>query len=123
MKLGKKISGGRYVARRKKKKYELAKAPRVVKINETKRKAMKGKGGKKKQVLLSCNKANIIGKDKKAKIVEIKNVIETSANRFWARQNRLVKGAIIETDLGKAKITNRPGQEGSINAILIADKE
>jgi len=121
MKLGRKISGGRYIAKRKKKKYELARVPRVVKISETKRKTMKVQGGSKKQVLLACNKVNIISKDKKAKVVEIKNVIETSANRFWARQNRLVKGAIIETDLGKAKITNRPGQEGSINAILIEE--
>ena len=55
---------------------------------------------------------------KKAKIL---NVIETNANRFWARQNRLVKGAVIETEAGKAKITNRPGQEGIINAVFVEE--
>ena len=50
---------------------------------------------------------------------EIKNVKETPQNRFWARQNRLLKGAIIETSLGKARITNRPTQEGHINGILL----
>lgn len=119
---GRKITGGRYVARRKKKKYELAKTPRIVKIKETKSKALRTRGGNTKQILLCCDTANIIGADKKAKKVKIKNVVETAANRFWARQNRLVKGAIIETDLGKAKITNRPGQEGSINAVLITEK-
>ena len=55
---------------------------------------------------------------KKAKI---NNVLETKANKFWARQNRLVKGAIIETEIGKAVITNRPGQEGCINAKIIKE--
>jgi small subunit ribosomal protein S8e len=30
------------------------------------------------------------------------------------------KGAIIDTKLGKAKITSRPGQSGNINAVLIS---
>ena len=31
----------------------------------------------------------------------------------------MTKGTIIETEKGKAKITSRPGQEGSINAVLV----
>ena len=50
---------------------------------------------------------------------EIKNVIETPQNRFLARQNRLLKGAIIETSKGNARITNRPGQDGTAYAVLI----
>ena len=46
-------------------------------------------------------------------------VVENKANKDFVRMNILTKGAIIETDLGKAKITSRPGQSGSINAILI----
>lgn len=116
---GKKITGGRYHANRKSKKYELAGIPRIVKLRETKMKVLRGMGGNKKNVLLACNVANIIDKKGKAKKAKITNVAETMANRFLARQNILVKGAIIETDLGKARITNRPGQEGSINAVLI----
>ena len=33
-----------------------------------------------------------------------------------------MKGAIIETSAGKARITNRPSQEGQINAVLIEVK-
>lgn len=122
MKKGRKISGGRYKASRKKKKYELPKTQRVVKIHPTKRKKVKTMGGNKKSVLLACETANITDEKGKTKIAKIKNVLETGANRFWARQNILVKGAIIETELGKAKITNRPGQEGSINAVLVGEK-
>ena len=60
-------------------------------------------------------------KTKKAKKTSIKNVLETPSNRFLARQNILIKGAIIETELGKAKITNRPGQEGSVQAVLVQE--
>jgi len=31
----------------------------------------------------------------------------------------MTKGTIIKTDKGAARITNRPGQEGCINAVLI----
>jgi len=39
MKKGKKISGGKYIKNRKKKKYEIAGQRRIVKIGEDKRKA------------------------------------------------------------------------------------
>jgi len=61
-------------------------------------------------------------KTKKAKNVKIANVLETPANRFLARQNILVKSAIIETELGKARITNRPSQEGMVQAVLTDEK-
>lgn len=121
MNQGRKISGGRYKARRKKKKYELPNIPRVVRLRPIKRKKMRTSGGNLKTVLLSCDMANLIDKNGKSKTVKIKTVVETNANRFWARQNRLVKGAIIETEAGKARITNRPGQEGSINAVLLKE--
>ncbi len=120
MKTGRKISGGKYKKSRKKKKYELGRDVRVVKLKDIKKKSIKTRGGNSKTVLLSSNTINIIDpKTKKSKIVKIKNVIETPSNRFLARQNILNKGAIVETDLGKARITNRPGQEGSVQGILI----
>jgi len=121
MNKGRKISGGKYHALRKKKLYEKPGQERHVILGETKIKVLRVKGGNAKTVLLKSNKANISisGKTKKA---EIKNVVETPQNRFFARQNRLMKGAIIETSLGKAKITNRPSQEGVINATLVIEK-
>jgi small subunit ribosomal protein S8e len=118
MKKGKKISGGRYKKARKKKLYEKQGQPRVVKLGEQKVKFLKTRGGHRKLVSLSHGFANITH-NKKSKKVKIKNVIETPSNRFLARQNVLVKGAIIETDIGKARITNRPSQEGMVQAVLI----
>jgi small subunit ribosomal protein S8e len=56
-----------------------------------------------------------------AKKVKVKAVLETPANREYARRNIIVKGAIIETELGKARVTSRPGQDGIINAVLIEE--
>jgi small subunit ribosomal protein S8e len=116
MNQGKKISGGRYIKNRKKKSYEIAGQKKIIKIGEEKRKVQRIKGGKEKTILLRAKFVNIRGKDKKA---EIKNVVETPSNRFLARQNILTKGTIIETDMGRVKITNRPTQEGVVNGILV----
>lgn len=122
MKLGRKISGGKYKKFRKKKKYSLRGYTRKVKLGEKKQKIIRGQGGNKKTTLLSENFANIIDPEtKKAKKAKITNVLETPSNRFLARQNILVKGAIIETEIGKAKITNRPSQEGMVQAVLIKE--
>ena len=114
MKLGRKLTGGKYIKRRKRKKYERPGQKRIVKLGEEKRKTVRTRGGNKKTFLLKGKMINV-GK----KRVEIKNVLETPSNRFLARQNILTKGTIVNTELGKVKITNRPTQEGNINGVLI----
>lgn len=121
MKTGRKISGGKYKKARKKKLFEKRGQPRIVKLGAKKTKFMRGMGGNMKLISLSQDTVNVIQKGK-AKTAKIKNVLETPSNRFLARQNILTKGAIVETDLGKARITNRPSQEGIIQAVLIAEK-
>jgi small subunit ribosomal protein S8e len=119
MNKGRKISGGKYRPNRKKKYYEKTNQEKVVLLGDTKTKKIKIQGGKSKTILLKSDMANVSTLTGKIKKVEIKNVLETPQNRFLARQNRLMKGVIIDTAEGKAKITNRPSREGSINAVLI----
>ena len=116
---GRKISGGKYKRKKKKKKYSLGRQERIVKIGEVKRKTLRTRGGNEKVVLLRSNEINLIGKNKKSKKTKILNVIETPSNLFLARQNILTKGAVVETSEGKARITNRPSQEGSVQGVLI----
>lgn len=118
MRKGKKISGGRYHKSRKKKLYELPGQKRVVVLGEEKRKTQRVRGGNKKTFLFRSKFVNvkIRGKNQKA---EIKNVAETPSHKFLARQNILTKGTIIDTELGKVRITNRPSQEGMVNGILL----
>jgi small subunit ribosomal protein S8e len=117
---GRKISGGLYKREKKKRKHTRGHAPRVVKLGDKKQKKLRIEGGNEKTVLLHANEINIIDKKThKATKAKITNVTETPSNRFLARQNVITKGAIIETDKGKVRITNRPSQEGSVQGILI----
>ncbi len=118
MNKGRKISGGRYIRARKKKLHELAGQKRTVKLGAEKRKDKRVRGGNKKTFLLRAKIINI-NENGKAKKVEIKNVLETPSDRFLARQNIITKGTIVETELGKVRVTNRPTQEGVINGILV----
>ena len=118
MNKGRKITGGKYHPNRKKKFYEKQNQERIVLLGETKRKSLRVKGGNTKTILLKTNTANVFV-DGKMQRAEIKNVLETPSNRFLARQNIIVRSAIIETELGKAKVTNRPSQESMIQAVLM----
>ena len=120
MKLGRKASGGKYKAIRKKRSNEIKGQARVVKLGDKKTKKLRTKGGRKKIVSLNQKEINVFD-GKKTKKVEITNVLETPSNRFLARQNILVKGAIVETSLGRVKITNRPSQEGNAQGILLKE--
>lgn len=118
MRKGRKISGGRYKKIRKKKLYERPGQKRIVKLGKEKRRIKKSRGGNKKVFLLSTEFVNVIVKNK-AKKAKITNVTETPSNKFLARQNVITKGTIVETNLGKVRITNRPSQEGILNGILV----
>lgn len=115
-----KVSGSPYKSWRTKRKFELGREPTMTKIEKKKMKILKTRGGNKKSVLLSEGTANIYDpKTKKYAKIKIKTVVESPANRHFIRRNILTKGTIIDTEKGRARITNRPGQEGVINAVLI----
>lgn len=117
---GRKITGGKYHKQKKKKRYEKPSQETQTTIGETKRKNLRIRGGNIKTITLKTNIVNLKAKEKTQK-AEMKNVASTPQNVFLARQNRLSKGAIIETSLGKARITNRPSKEGHVNAVLIEE--
>ncbi len=56
------------------------------------------------------------GKSSKSKLVR---VVRNPANVDYQRRGVITKGAIIDTELGQARVTSRPGQDGVINAILV----
>ena len=114
-----KETGARYKDYRKRKKHELGRTPTMTKLGTTKKKTIRVLGGNAKTFLLHHDTVNLLDKEKKSSNVKIKAVVENAANRNFIRRNILTKGTIIDTEKGKAKITSRPGQEGSINAVLI----
>ena len=114
-----KATSGRYVDSRKKKLRELARDATLTKIDKLRTRVLRVRAGGKKEVLLGVEEANVLGKDKKYKKAKIKAVLENPANRHFARRSIVTKGAIIDTDLGKARVTSRPGQEKVVNAVLV----
>tara|TARA_Y100000310_G_scaffold310403_1_gene355609 strand:+ start:589 stop:966 length:378 start_codon:yes stop_codon:yes gene_type:complete len=115
-----KASGGRYHSSRSKKKSELAGYAANTRLaEETKVRTKRILGGNQKRSLLSTKSINVTDKKGKTTKSEILNVIENSANPNLVRRNVITKGAIVETKLGKAKVTSRPGQEGLVNGVLL----
>ncbi len=115
-----KYTGKLYKRFRKKRKYELGREYIETLIGERKIKKIRVRGGNYKIRLFRDKYANVyVPSEKKVVRAEIKSVIENRAHIHFARRNVLTKGAVIETTAGKAVVTNRPGQEGVVNAVLI----
>jgi len=119
-----KETGGRYRPFRKKRKYELGRDYIPAVIGEEEKKKIRVRGGNYKIRVTAAKYANVTNpKTGETKKVEIKDVLKNPANPHYVRGDILTKGAIILTEIGKAKITSRPGQDGCINAILIEEVE
>ncbi len=115
-----KPSGGRYTSTNPKRKHQKGNLPSNTRIGKRDARNFRTKGGGFKKRLLSVDKVNLFNPEsKKFSVAEVKNVVESPANRHFVRRNILTKGAVIETSEGKARITSKPGQEGMLNAVLI----
>jgi len=117
---GRKPTGGKIRLARKKRRYELGRDVVYPKIGDEERIIIKTKGGGRKIKLVSLSFVNVFDtKNKIAKKVKISDVVTNPANPDLARRKIVTRGAIVNTELGKAKITSRPTQHGIANAILI----
>ena len=114
------LTGSRYIAYRKKKLHEIGGQPTLTKMAPRKLRATRIKGSNLKHKLLSTEYVNLADpKSKKVQKVKVTTVVENPANRNFVRRSILTKGTVIETEKGKARVTSRPGQEGTVNAVLI----
>jgi small subunit ribosomal protein S8e len=113
-------SGRRIRYDRGKRKFEIGRERHLSTIGPTSTKKVRTMGNNRKMRAKTIDTAYVIDpKSKKTSKIEIISVIENKANIHYVRRNIINKGAIIETKMGKAKVTSRPGQTGTINAILI----
>lgn len=120
----KKPSGGRIWPRREKRRRELGSEFVPVTVGEEKREVRKTKGGDKKLRLRRAERANVLDpRTKEFRVVKILGVVENPANPHFVRRNILTKGAVIQTEIGKAKVTSRLGQHGVVNAVLVETGE
>lgn len=118
----KKPSGGKKRRIRKTKKKALGGGPpQIPKLGEGDMRIVERvRGGNLKVRLREVRFANVfLPKERRSVKTKIVSIVSTPANPDFARRNYIVKGAIIQTEVGRAVVTSRPGQDGVINAVLV----
>ena len=115
-----KVTGGRRRPAQMKRRAEIGLAPADTHIGEDRRRIIRTFGGNDKVRALRATYANVTNPSNgETKKVRIEKVEENGANPNYVRRNLLTKGAIVKTEIGRARILSRPGQDGIINALLL----
>ena len=114
-------TGGRRIPSRGKRKYENGREAGEPVVAPTKKKVISTRGDNQKIRLLRCDMASVSDpKTGKSQKVKIESVVENEASLHYTRRNIITKGAVIKTEIGNALVTNRPGQDGVVSAILLS---
>jgi len=113
-----KITGGRRHPLRTRRKYEIDRFPNEALIGDQITITRKVRGKNVKTAIKTIDSVNL-AIDSKIKRVKIIKVIENSTNNDYKRRGIISKGAILETEEGKCRVVSRPGQHGTVNAILV----
>jgi small subunit ribosomal protein S8e len=117
---GRKLTGGRKVAMRGRRKFEIDRYPNEAVVGATEIVARRTRGNNIKVAFKAAEFANVIDKEsKKVTKSKILKVTKNPANRDYERRGVVSKGAVIETENGAAVVVSRPGQDGVVNAVLV----
>ena len=116
-----KITGGRRVPLRIRRKYETDRYPNEpingAQVTVTRR----VRGNNKKTALKAIDFVNLATGESKVKKTKIIKVLDNTTNNDYKRRGIITKGAILETQEGKCKVVSKPGQNGIVNAILLKE--
>ncbi len=116
----KKPSGGKRVKSRGKRRYELGREATLTRVGPDSRSILRTLGGNTKVVLRNSEFVNLYDPAEKKLIrTKIVTVKENPANPHYVQRNIINLGTVIETEKGLARVTSRPGQHGTVNAVLI----
>jgi len=113
-----KITGGRRHVLRSRRKYEMDRFPNEALIGDQITITRKVRGKNIKTSIKTIDSVNL-AIDSKIKRVKIIKVLENATNNDYQRRGVISKGAILETEEGKCRVVSRPGQHGTVNAILV----
>ena len=117
---GRKLTGGRKVAMRGRRKFEIDRYPNEAVVGPSQVVARRIRGNNSKVAFKSAEFANVIDQEnRRVTKSKILRVTKNPANRDYERRGVVSKGAIIESENGTARVVSRPGQDGVVNAILI----
>lgn len=117
---GRKFTGGRRIANRGRRKFEIDRYPNEAIAGPTAIVTRRVRGGNVKAAFKFAEFANVIDPaTHKAVKSKITKVAKNPANRDYERRGVISKGAVIETEAGTALVTSKPGQTGVVNAVLV----
>jgi small subunit ribosomal protein S8e len=117
-----KKTGGRKTAYRTKRIFEQGRQPVETAFEEPQRKNVKGRSGIVKTKITSTNMVNVSNpRTGSTEHLEIIDVVSNPANADYNRRGVITKGTIVRTEKGLAKIISRPGQVGSLSAVVIEE--
>jgi len=115
-----KPSGGRYRPQRKKRRFEIGREQQYASVGPQRLKNYRVRGHNQKVRVLSAEWANVTdpktGATKKVKIDAVK---DNPSDPHFVTRNIVTRAAVIQTELGLARVTSRPGQDGVVNAVLV----
>lgn len=114
-----KITGGRRHPLRIRRKYEIDRYPNEALTNAQVTVTRRIRGNNSKTGLKTIDFVNLAMPGSKVKKTKIIKVLENPTNSDYQRRGVITKGAVLETQEGKCRVVSRPGQDGTVNAILI----
>ncbi|HZD81250.1 MAG TPA: 30S ribosomal protein S8e [Nitrososphaeraceae archaeon] len=117
---GRKFTGGRKVAMRGRRKFEIDRYPNEAIVGDKDIITRRVRGNNVKTAFKTTDFANVADQvSKKVTKSKILRVTKNSANKDYERRGVISKGALLETEAGTARVVSRPGQDGTVNAILV----
>ena len=117
-----KKTGGKKRAYRTKRIYEHGSQPVETLQGEAQRKTGAGITSTRKIKLVRADYVNVSNPETgKTQRLEILDVVSNPAKADYNRRGVITKGTIVRTENGLARIVSRPGQEGSLNAVVVEE--
>lgn len=116
-----KITGGRRIPLRIRRKYEIDRYPNEPTNGAQVTVTRRIRGNNQKTALRSIDFVNLATGEAKVKKSKIIKVLENATNNDYKRRGIITKGAILETADGKCRVVSKPGQNGIVNAILLKE--
>ncbi len=114
-----KLTGGRRIPLRTRRKYEIDRYPNEALSGKQVTVTRKVRGKNQKTALKTIDFVNLAIPNSKVKKTKIVRVLENPTNNDYQRRGVITKGAILETEDGKCRVVSKPGQHGTVNAILV----
>jgi small subunit ribosomal protein S8e len=118
-----KVTGGLFKSQRKKRLSEMGRPSAETVIGKPRKKLIRTRGKNRKVRVLADDVVNVMDSETGiSKNVKIDDVEVNPASRYYSRRRIITKGAVLTTELGRVKVTSRPGQHGSISGVLLKEQ-